>query len=124
LACVLTCGYNTYDAAVVISLSSSIPPTASSFKTSFAGGATIYPQEEGLAPGDYFAFRVLSGDGSLVDTTLPGIQQVPPGSTGYGAGSFNTSDLPLPDGSYRIELVRVEQRRGYVVTALGFIITT
>jgi hypothetical protein len=61
-----------------------------SLKTSFTVDETIYPQKKGLTPGDHLPFRVLDGDGSLVNMTIPGVQQMPLESTGYGVSSFNT----------------------------------
>ncbi|MGQ9787947.1 MAG: hypothetical protein ACUVQM_01330 [Candidatus Hadarchaeaceae archaeon] len=109
------------DPNVKVFLASAIPPTPDTFKTSFTAGEHIYPQEHGLTKGTRYGFRIVNTAGEVVvSLDLGHLEEVRNGSGAEGYGSFNSGEKPLPPGPYRMELIKVEGRRGFLVAYENF----
>lgn len=113
------------DPRISVRLSGAFPPTRETLKSSFFSGEDIYPQEEGLARGTRYGFRVVDAEGSeVISVNRWGIGPVRMGRGLEGSGLFNSAENPLAPGSYRVQLVRVEGERGFVVAEAPLTITS
>jgi len=109
------------DPSVKVFLAGAVPPTPETFKTNFAAGEPIYPQEQGLAKGIKYGFRIVGTAGEvIVSLDLGHLEEVRGGAGAEGYGTFNPEELPLPPGSYRMELIKVEDGKGIMVAYENF----
>lgn len=109
------------DPNVRVFLASAIPPSPDIFKTNFAAGELIYPQEQGLTKGTRYGFRIVNTVGEVVvPLDLGHLEEVRSGTGIEGYGMFNSEEKPLPVGSYRMELIKVEGGKGIVVAYENF----
>jgi len=107
------------DPGVRVMLAGTFLPTREAVKERFAGGELVYPQEQGLARGTRYGFRILDSR-RYVMIPLESIARARVGTGMEGSGAFNTPYNPLPPGSYTVELIRVEDKRGFIVSRAEF----
>ena len=113
------------DPRISVKLSGAFPPTGVTLKNSFFSGEDIYPQEEGLARGTRYGFRVVDSKGSeIISVNRWGVAAVRMGRGLEGSGLCNSGEAPLAPGSYRVQLVKVEGERGFVVAEAPLTITS
>ncbi len=104
------------DGQTRVVLSSAFPPTEQALKSSFAAGEAVYPQEEGLPKGARYAFRVVDAKGTeVIPVERWGVAEAKVGVGMEGSGVCNTQESPLAPGSYRVQLVKIESDKGFVL---------
>lgn len=109
------------DPNVKVFLAGTFPPTPETFKTHFAASEPIYPQEQGLAKGTKYRFQVVNATGEIIiPLDLDHLGEARYGTGVEGHGMFNSGKKPLPSGSYRIELIKVEGGKGFIVAYENF----
>lgn len=109
------------DPGVRVMLTDAFPPSPEAVKERFASGEPIYPQEQGLAKGTRYVFRILDSRGNVL-VPLDGrpIARARMGTGMEGSGVFNTPEDPLPPGTYRVELIKVEGKKGFILSRAEF----
>ncbi len=102
------------DQSTQIILVNSLPAGQSPGKEKFKSGETFYPQEEGLAKGTKYGMRIIDAEGFEV-------RRGQFSKTKFGEGresnaAFNQKDGPMAAGVYTVQLIKVEDETGYIIS--------
>ncbi len=99
-------------------LSKEFPPSENSMKSEFAKGESIYPQSQGLKGSARYGFRVTDMNGKIImPLNKSNISRAVDNAWTNGSGCFNNPEHPLTPGSYKMELIIVDERDKSFITA-------